>query len=167
MDYRPKLPHYDPDYCQRVARWAASICVGILIVEPIVLLFAVPFTSECRQNTGAMLFWFLIFTAMPAGWICYVALRWEQKFSQEMYDSITYNRSRVPFWGYFSKKSKSDPQDLNYQMIFLLDSNQLFLRVSIWWCLICAMPLFVMLTSCTAFLQRLDSWAASVWTFVH
>src|ERR1700759_979431 len=104
-----------------------------------------------HQKRSSHALWFLVgmFAALPTIWICYVVLRWKQKFSQEIYDSIAYGRPRFPFSRYFSGKPEPDPQDLNFQNIFLLPFNWLFLFVNIGWCLFCAGPLWTMLTDCT------------------
>jgi hypothetical protein len=157
MDERPKLPHYDPDYCQLIAKWSASICVGLLVTELLVLLILEP-SSQCpgwtiyaKNGSARWSLWVLagMFTAAPTIWICYVALRWKQKFSEQMYDSIAYGRPRFPFSGYFSGKSKPDAQDLNFQNIFLVNANWLFLVLNVGWCLFCMAPLWMMLTDCT------------------
>jgi hypothetical protein len=158
MDDRPKLPNYDPDYCLKVARSAASVCVGITIVELLVLLFVDPHNGRCpgwtiyAQNGSATSFWVLagMFTVLPAIWIGYVALRWKQKFSQKMYDAIAYRRPMFPHLR-FGRKSRLDSRELNFEQIFLLDANRLFLRVNIGWCLFCTFPLWLMLYDCTAF----------------
>jgi hypothetical protein len=167
MDQRPKLPHYDPDYCVKIAKWAASVCVGILVIELLVLLFVAPSNDKCpgwtmyseKGSATPLPLWILagIFTGMPTIWICYVVLRWEQKFSQKMYDGIAYrdNRPRFPNFGIGSKSKlspqelKPDTQELNFEQIFLLDANAMFLRVSIGWCVFCAFPLMLMITKCT------------------
>ncbi|HXL14367.1 MAG TPA: hypothetical protein VN941_10450 [Bradyrhizobium sp.] len=162
MDERPKLPHYDPDYCLKIATWAASICVGILAFELLVLLFVAP-SDKCpgwaiyAENGSATSAWIFVglFTGLPTIWICYVVLRWEQKFSQQMYDAIAYrdNRSIFPNLG-FGTKPKPDRQqldpELNFEQIFLLNANALFLRVCIGWCLFCVVPLVLMIAKCTS-----------------
>jgi len=168
MDERPKLPHYDPDYCLKVARWAAFVCVGILVVELLVLLFVTPTNGKCpgwtiyAENGSAMPSWILagIFTGGPTIWICYVVLRWEQKFSQKMYEGIAYTdnrsiRSIFPNFGFGSKSKLSaqeltpESRELNFEQIFLLNANAVFLRVCIVWCVFCALPLLMMITECT------------------
>jgi hypothetical protein len=49
MNDRPKLPHYDPDYCLRFAKWAAAVCVGILLVEVVGMLLVVPDEAKCLR----------------------------------------------------------------------------------------------------------------------
>jgi len=163
MDERPKLPHYDPDYCLKVAKRAASVCVGILVIELLVLLFVAPSNDKCpgwtihAENGSGMPAWILagIFTGGPTVWICYVALRWEQKFSQKVYDGIAYTDNRsiysiFPNFGFGSKiPQEPKSQELNFEQIFLLDANAMFLRVCIGWCLFCTLPLLMMITECT------------------
>jgi hypothetical protein len=162
MDERPKLPHYDPDYCLKVAKWTASICIGILVVELLVLLLVTPDSAKCpgwtiySKNGSAMPSWVLagIFTGAPTAWICHVVMRWEQKFSQIMYDGIAYRdkRPKFPNLG-FGRNSQLgsgglEPPELNFEQIFLLNADAMFLRMCIGWCLFCAIPLFWIVTSC-------------------
>lgn len=168
MDERPKLPHYDPGYCLKIAKLAASVCIGILVIELLVLLFVTPTSGKCpawtiySENGDAMPSWILagIFSGVPTIWICYVVLHWEQKFSQKMYDSIAYTDSRsirsiFPHFS-FGSKSKISAQELNpesrelsFGQIFLLNANAMFLRVCIVLCVFCALPLLMMITECT------------------
>jgi hypothetical protein len=175
MNECPKLPHYDPDYCLRVAKWAASVCVGILVVELVGMLLVTPDEGKCpgwtiyAENGSATPGWLLagIFTGFPTVWICYVALHWEQEFSERFYDSIAYRkdytptllnlRQLFPNMGFGSKSPISRPKvesrELDFEKIFLLNANRLFLRVCIMWCLFCAAPLLMMVTGCTNALQ--------------
>jgi hypothetical protein len=156
MDERPKLPHYDPDYCLRVAKWEASVCVGILVIELVVLLFVAPSNGKCpgwtiyAENGSAMPSWILagIFTGGPTIWICYIVLRWEQKFSEKIYDSIAYGHPEPPF-SFFFAKQEPHPKELNFQNIFLVNFNRLFLVINVGWCFFCALPLWMMLSTCT------------------
>ena len=168
MDERPKLPHYDPDHCLKIARWAASVCVGIFVIELLVLLFVDPSNGKCpgwtiySENGSAMPAWLLagIFSGVPTIWICYVVLRWEQKFSKKMYDGIAYTdsksmRSIFPNFGFGSKykvnaqELKPESRELNFEQIFLFNANATFLRMCILWCAFCALPLLLMITECT------------------
>jgi len=156
IDERPKLPHYDPDYCGKVAKWAASICLGIVIIELLILLFVDPSNGQCprwniyHKNGAATSLWVVagVLTAAPTICISYVALRWEQKFSREMYDSIAYKRRKFPNFGFGVTSKPDNPQNLNFDQIFLLNANRLFLEVCIGWGLFCTAPLWMMLTNC-------------------
>jgi hypothetical protein len=165
MDERPKLPHYDADYCLKIAAWVVSICVGILTFELLLLLFVIP-SDKCpgwaiyAENGSATSAWIFagLFTGLPTIWICYVALRWKQKFSQQVYDSIAYRNTRPIFPNLgFGTKPKPDHQERdlepNFEQIFFLDANALFLRIGIGWCLFCTFPLVLMVTKCTSVLQ--------------
>jgi hypothetical protein len=172
MDERPKLPHYDADFCLKIARLAACVCIGILVIELSVLLFVTSSNGKCpgwtiySESGSATPSWVLagIFSGVPTIWICYVVLRWEQKFSQKMYDAIAYTdnrslfsniRSIFPNIGFGSRSEfgaegfKSESRELNFEQIFLLNANAMFLRVCIVLCVFCALPLLMMITGCT------------------
>jgi hypothetical protein len=174
MNECARFPHYDPDYCLRVAKWAASACVGILLVELVGMLIVVPDEAKCpgwtiyAENGAATPGWLLagIFTGLPTIWICYVALNWEEKFSEQFYNSIAYRdetsmfvnlRQMFPNIGFGSRPRISAPTnespELDFEKIFLLNANRLFLRVSVMWCLFCAAPLLMMVTKCTSALR--------------
>ena len=156
MNERPKLPHYDPDYCLKVAQWTASICVAVLAIELLVLITVDPSAGRCpgwiinatKQSAASL--WVLvgIFTALPTIWICYVVFRWDY-FSQKLYGDIAYRR-----WSTFSRliglQSKSDAElpDLNFENIFLINFDRLFLRHRL--VLVCTGPLWMMLANCTS-----------------
>jgi hypothetical protein len=160
VDERLKLPHYDPDYCRKVAKWAASVCVGILVIEVLVLLFVTPSTDRCPEwtiytkNGAATPAWILVgmITGGPTIWICYVTMRWEH-FSERMYESLAYEENRSVFFSpfRFGNKSKlsSHRRERSFEEMFLLNFNGLFLRVNIFWCLFCAFPLLMIITECT------------------
>jgi hypothetical protein len=92
MEERPKLPHYDPDYCLKVAKWAASICVAFLIIELLVLFVVDPTNGRCpgwiiyAKNGSATSLWILVgfLTAAPTVWICYVCFSLELLFSKNV-----------------------------------------------------------------------------------
>jgi hypothetical protein len=100
MDERPKLPHYDPDYCLTIAKWTASVCVAVLVIEVLVLTIVDPSAARCpgwiiyATKQSAVSLWVLIdiCTALPTIWICYVVFRWDH-FSQKAYESIVSRRS--------------------------------------------------------------------------
>ena len=140
MDDRPPLPHYDPGYCYRVTKWAASICVGWLAIELFILIFVDPGNSSCPgwtiragERSEASL-WFIasVITGLPTAWIVFIALRWKY-FSQRYYDMI----ARYP------------------EFILFLNADRLYLEVIIGWCLFCALPLLIMTADCTSLLQDL------------
>ena len=158
LNERPKLPHYDPDYCLKVVQWTAFICVAVLAIELLVLITVDPSAGRCpgwiinatKQSAASL--WVLvgIFTALPTIWICYVVFRWDY-FSQKLYGDIAYRRSST-FSRLIGLQSKSDAElpDLNFENIFLINFDRLFLRVSIVWCLFCTGPLWMMLANCTS-----------------
>ncbi len=155
MEERPKLPYYDPDYCLKIAKRAAAICVGFLIFELLVLLVVDPRSGRCpgwaqlADDGKFASFWiFVAFAAPSAFWICYVVFYWDY-YSQKTYDDIAYKQQTFPFLNFF-KKPMHAPRELNIEQVFLLNFNRLFLEVCIAWCLFCAIPIFLMATSCTS-----------------
>ena len=165
MDERPKLPHYDPDYCQKVAKWAASVCIGMLFIELFMLLLVTP-DEKCPgwtmyAETGQATYLWILAAAVTGGattGICYVVLRWKETFSQKLYDSIAYGDDRPAFpYAGFGESAKFDPgkiepnreKQLNFQQILFLNTNSMFLRMCILWCVFGASPLFLMITKCT------------------
>jgi len=163
MSERPKLPHYDPDYCLKIARWTASVGVAVLVIEVLVLIIVDPSAGRCpgwiihATKQSAMSLWVLIgiCTALPTIWICYVVFRWDH-FSQKLYDSIAGRRSST-LSRLVGLRGKSDAEvpDLNVENIFLINFDRLFLEVSIGWCLFCTLPLWMMLANCTQFSRYL------------
>jgi hypothetical protein len=107
------------------------------------------------ENGSATPAWILagMFTGLPTIWICYVVLRWEQK-SQEIYGSIAYGRPKLPF-SFLYERHEPLPKELNFENIFLVNFNWLFLLTCIMWCLFCAAPLLMMVTECTNALRYL------------
>jgi len=140
MDDRPPLPHYDPDYCYKVVKWAASICAGWLAIELFILTFVDPSKGSCpgwtihAKEPSEISLWVLmgVFFAPPTAWIGFIAMNW--KFvSLKYYDSI----ARYP------------------EFILFLNANRLWLEINIGWCLFCAVPLLIMTADCTSLLQDL------------
>jgi|GEM_PF-1742580 len=156
MTERPQLPHYDPNYCLKIAKWTAFICVAVLVFELLVLVIIDLSDSRCPGwilNVGKdspVSLWLLVGvgSGVPTVWICYVVLRWKH-FSQKLYDSIAYRRSSTFSSFGFRGKNDDESHEPNFENIFLLDSNRLFLRVSILWCLFCTVPFWMMLGNCT------------------
>lgn len=134
-----RLPSFDPDYCFKVARWSSVACVGLLLIELILVGVLEPDPRRCskwiihRNEPGEVHvgFLFLMITAVPAAWMCYVTLRWQQRFLRKMFNSIL------------------DHPEL------IMDHNKLFLTVCTSWALFCSIPLWVMLWNCTPLFQRL------------
>jgi hypothetical protein len=160
---RPKLPHYDPDYCLKIAKWTASACVAVLAIEVLVLMIVDPSAGRCpgwmigATRQSPMSLWVLIgiCTALPTMWICYVVFRWDH-FSRKAYESLVGRRSSA-FSRLVGLQGKSDAEvsDLNVENIFLINFDRLFLEVSIGWCLFCTLPLWMMLADCTRFSRYL------------
>ncbi len=137
------LATYHPDYCRKMARRTAAGCLAVLVVEILILLLVDPSTSRCPgwivplQNSADSL-WTMValVTGLPTAWICYVALRWDQKFSAKIYDSIL----RPPSSMFGLGNEVESP---------LVDFDHLFRSVCVCWCLVSAIPLGVMLFGCT------------------
>lgn len=140
---RPKLPNYDPDFCGKVVKAAACVCVGLIIAELLVLLLVHPSDDRCPgwifhpNRPSAASLWVLagMFTVLPSLWIRNVALRWDHHYARKMYDSI----------------ASGPPEQL------LIDGRWLVLMVMAFWCLFCAIPLFLMLGQCTALSHYLNA----------
>lgn len=121
---------------------AACICIGLVVVELLVLVFVHPGDNRCPgwtfhpgQRSAASL-WLLagMFTVLPALWISNVALRWDHHYARKTYDSLTHGAPAQ-----------------------LLNLNQLMLIVAIGWCLFCAIPLGLMLGQCTPLYDYLNA----------
>ncbi len=132
-----------PDFCGKVVKGAACVCVGWIVAELLVLLLIQPRADRCpawilhpHQPSAASL-WVLagMFTVLPALWVSYVALRWDDHIAGKVYDSI----------------ADGPPQQM------LIDSRSLALIVMAFWCLFCAIPLVLMLGQCTALSHYLDA----------
>lgn len=141
---RPKLPNYDPGFCGKVVKAAACVCVGLIIVELLVLLLVHPSDDRCPgwifhpHQRSAVSLWVLagMFTVLPALWMSIVALRWDRYFARKAYDQFA--------------------NDL-LQGLFFIDGNWLMLMVTVGFCLFSAIPLFWMLGQCTPLYHYLNT----------
>jgi hypothetical protein len=140
---RPQLPNYDPDFCGRVVKGAAGICVGLIAAELVVLLLVHASDDRCpgwilhaHQPSAASL-WVLagMFAVLPALLICNIALRWDDHYARKVYDSL----------------ASGPPAQL------LIDGNWVALIVMAFWCLFGAIPLALMLGQCTALSHYVDA----------
>lgn len=135
---------FDSDYCFKIAKLAASICVGLVIVETLILALVDPSGSLCpgwtftlRSGATVSPGPLTIFICIPAAiGLCVQVFRW-QHLTQRMYDSIESSsdplkRSGGAFYGRFNG-----------------DPNRLVLVVLIGWCLFCSIPLWMMFFGCT------------------
>ena len=153
-----KLPNYDPDYCLSVAKLAALICSGILIVEVLILVFLEPsscpiFTKYMPGKSGASLLTIVVMcTVAPTIWICYVVYAW-QLFSKKIYESIIY-KSNYKIFGLFGLDNGH--RKLRTDEILSLDMNMFFCNLCIGWFLFCSIPLCVMITGYTDILRYVD-----------
>ena len=147
MDKGPELPNFNSDFCLRVLKWGAAVCVTWLVLELLVLIAVGPGNNRCpgwiihSTNGAATSLWVLVglFTAAPTVWICYMVFRWDH-FVQKAHDQFTgKTQPRAGLLGI-----KQDPATM-----FLVDGNKLCVRVTIFWCLFCAVPLWMILTNCT------------------
>jgi len=79
----------------------------------------------------------------------------ERKVLSEILRQHRVRKPTLRWFGQLGKQDSSRQNDLNFEQILLLDANRLFLRVSIGWCLICAIPLIFMIRECTGLLRHL------------
>lgn len=139
MNEDMKLPNFDPDFCFRVTRRAAACCFGLLVVE-LILLIAINVDSDScalwtihRTDPTESKEWpIILFALFGTGWICFVAIRWQQVV-QRLLDEV---RDR-PYPG------------------ALIDYNLLFPVITIGWTLFCSIPLWRMLFVCPVLFRRL------------
>ena len=152
MDDRPFLPNYNPDFCRKVASWAAASCLVWLTILLLILTLVDPSKGRCpgwtiyAENGAATSMWFLagMFTALPTFWICFVALRWE-RFSQKIYDTAADNYQPFMTPKFLYDSFKPDP--------ITFPHNQMFVAVFVGWSLFCTSPLWMMLGNCTNLLR--------------
>ena len=167
MDGPPELPLFDPNYCLKVAKWTASVCVAVLVVEVLALIVIGPNDSRCPGwifNAGkqsATSFWYLVgfMTGLPTLGICYVVVRWDH-FSRKLNAPASYYHSSA-LLNLFGSRSKSADElaRLNFEHMFLMDRDWLFLRVSILWCVCCTIPLWMILGACTDLPRLIETWS--------
>src|SRR5262245_28686672 len=139
-DERPRLPYYDPDFCGKVVKVAACVCVALIVAELLVLFLVHPSGERCPgwifhpNQPSATSLWLLaaMLTVVPSLWISHVALRWDHYYQQKMYDSIAHSS-------------------------WVIDADRLTLLVMAGWCLFCAIPFFLMLVPCTALSRYLKA----------
>jgi hypothetical protein len=130
-----------------------------------VLLFVTPSADKCPgwtfyAETGtATPVWIiaLIITGGATIFVCYVVLRWKQRFSQKIYDRIAYrdDRPQFPHFG-FGKRPQFNPEEvepakreIDFEQILFHDYNSGFIIGCIIWSLLCASPLMEMIAVCT------------------
>ena len=152
MNGRSEIPNFHPDYCLKVAKRTVAFCVGILALELLILIGADASTGRCPgwliydKNEHTTSLWGVVglMTAAPTAWVCLVVFRWKS-FSQKMYDSIVGDYTPFPnvFTANFRKRFKPDPRNLN--------TDTLFVGLSIMWCLFCTIPLWIMAVNCISF----------------
>jgi hypothetical protein len=138
MNENLRLPFFDPDYCLKVARWSSVVCVVWLLIELALLAVVDPEKGGCSNwiifpggpsEINVWLLMFLLFTAAPGFWMCFIVVRWS-RFSQKIYSSIL------------------ERPDLN------LHQNHLWLVVCTGWAMFCSLPLWFMLSNCTNLFRR-------------
>ena len=163
-DERPKLPNYDPEFCGKVVKGAACVCLGLTVAELLVLLLVHPSDDRCpgwiyhaHQRSAASL-WVLagMFTVLPMLWLGNVALRWDSYYAEKTYDGIAYG-PRGPFGWLRSSSGPTDRRELNMDTMLLVDFDTLMLVVLAGWCLFCAIPLVLMLGQCTALARYVNA----------
>jgi hypothetical protein len=147
VENRRRLPNYDPDFCLKVTKWGASICLGLSVAALCILTLVDSTNSRCpgwtfhTKSGQAIWLWPVVglLTGLPTIWICFIAFRWEY-FSQKVYDEAA--DGDAPPW--MSKRlyarAKPDPVIFPY--------NEVFVIITIGWCLACTIPLWMMLANC-------------------
>jgi hypothetical protein len=155
MDEKPFLPFYDPNFCGRVVRLAAVVCLAWLAIEIGILTFIDPAEGKCpgwtihAENGQATSLWLIValFTAAPGLWICFGALRWDF-FSQKIYDQAAGTHET------FTVLPKAF-HDAYKPDLLIFPYNQVFVVTMALWCLFCTAPLWIMLSECTSPLHGL------------
>jgi hypothetical protein len=148
------LPHWDPDYCHKVAKWAAFVCFATLAAELGMFLFVTP-TASCSNwatraaTTGQTTYLWLLATVWTGGataGICYLVVRWREKFADRIYDRDDH---RLPLFFRFLERDISEKgQEPDYTQI-LIDHNAGAVFGCSVWCLLGAIPLLNMIFECT------------------
>jgi hypothetical protein len=145
MDERPRLPNFDPEFCRKIFKRSASICLGLFAVQPLILLMVDPGNSHCpgwtiysrNGSPSPMGFIVAICTGVPAMVLCYGVLRWKSYSEKMLYDSIAGTRPPVFPW---TARYRPGPTELN--------SNRLILVTQIGVCLFGLIPFYFMWAYC-------------------
>ena len=144
MNETQQLLDFDPDFCRRIAKRGAVICMSLLAIAVSLLVLFDPGGSQCpgwtmydKDGQGTSL-WVIVglFTALPALWICFVALRWK-RISQLIYDGAAGGYTRF-------LESKGCLDEIKRPTV-TLPFNPLFVLIVMGWCLFCTIPLWMML----------------------
>jgi hypothetical protein len=155
---------YDPDFCGKAVKGAACVCVGLIIVELLVLLLVHPSDDRCpgwilySDQPSAISFWVFagMFTVLPAACICNIALRWDH------YRIVMALHAHKLDEGISAVPPTANPD------FVLLPFNWVWLLVVISWCLFCAFPLCWMLGQCTElykYLAAFQQWYLTAFRF--
>ena len=94
MNESQPLLDFDPDFCRKIAKWGAVICIMWLAIAVCILALVDPTGSQCPawtiydKNGQATSLWLVVglFTGFPTIWICFIVRRWKS-FSQTIYDA--------------------------------------------------------------------------------
>ncbi|WP_076858456.1 hypothetical protein [Bradyrhizobium mercantei] len=147
MNESPSLLDFDPEFCRRVAKWGAAICLTWLAIAVCILVLVDPTGGACpgwtisdKNGQGTSL-WALVglFTAFPALWLCFILVRWPG-FTRWVWDSGQANYKR-----FVEKKGLDDPSKAA-SVIFPFDF--VFVAVIAGWCLLCSVPIWAMILPC-------------------
>jgi hypothetical protein len=161
MDERAELPNFNPDFCLKVVKRGASVCVALLVIAVIMLIAVGPHNNRCpgwmiyseAGSASSLRLLVGLCTAAPAIWFCYVVLRWRHVL-QKTIDTMMGNRPS----GLFG--IKQDPA-----LMFFVDSNKICVRMTIVFCLLGAFPLWMILANCTEL--PLQKWVDDFFRYVR
>lgn len=147
VDERPKLPNFDPDYCLRVLKWSAAICVALFAVQVLILMMVDPSDSHCpgwtiySGNGSPSPMWLIVAlcSGLPATALCCGVICWKSYYKM-LYGNIA--GTRIP-WGVPASvynKYRPSPNALN--------SNMLMLVTKVGACLFGTIPFYFMWAHC-------------------
>ncbi|MGX4806194.1 hypothetical protein [Bradyrhizobium guangdongense] len=146
MNDSQRLLDFDPDFCRRIAKWGAVVCLVWLALAICILALVHP-SSRCPAWTihdkkgGATSLWVVVgyFTGFPTAWLCFIVLRWKGFVrticgsGEDRYKRFLASKG----WDYESKPAA-----------YVFPVNALFGFVIAMWSLLCSMPLWVMVLPC-------------------
>jgi hypothetical protein len=137
---------FDPDFCRKIAKWGAVICLAWLGIAICILALVHP-GSQCPawtiydKNGEATSLWVIVgfFMGFPTIWLCFILLRWKG-LTRMIYDSGADSYKRFlasKGWDYQNKPAA-----------YTFPLNSVFVVVIGMWSLFCSIPLWVMILPC-------------------
>lgn len=143
MNEPQQLLDFNPDFCRRIAKRGAVICITMLAIAVGILVLFDPSSSQCPawtisdKNGGTSLWqWVGLLTALPTLWICFIALRWTY-VSQLIRGGAAGGYTR-----FLDSKGHLD-EDKRPTVTFPF--NLLWVVMVMGWCVLCTIPLWMML----------------------